>query len=72
MSKYIVLEDFTDLKDKKKVYRRGDHYPKPVNKKISQKRLDELASSKNKLGVPLIKAIEEQVEETQESSEEQA
>lgn len=60
MSKYIVVEDFTDLQDKDKVYRKGDVYPNPVNKKISKKRLDELATSKNRIGAPLIKEIKEE------------
>ncbi|MGC4375928.1 hypothetical protein WD019_03150 [Fictibacillus sp. Mic-4] len=58
--KYIVVEDFTDLQDKNKVYRKGDAYPNPPNKKVSQKRLDELASDKNRIGAPLIKEITEQ------------
>ncbi|MED1603651.1 hypothetical protein [Alkalihalophilus marmarensis] len=61
MSKYKVLEDFTDLKDKNKVYRNGDTYPKPVNKKVSKKRLDELSTTNNRLGLPLIQLIEEEL-----------
>ncbi|MBM0064783.1 hypothetical protein [Alkalicoccobacillus gibsonii] len=60
MAKYIVLEDFTDLKDKKKVYRKGDRYPKPANKKISESRIEQLSTFKNKLGSPLIKLVEEE------------
>ena len=63
MSKYIVLNDFTDLKDKKKVYRKGDRYPKPANKKISENRINQLSSDKNKLGAPLIKLVEEDIEQ---------
>ena len=54
-SKYIVIEDFTDLKDRSKVYRKGDVYPNPANKKISKERINELTSSKNKQGKPVIK-----------------
>ncbi|WP_110928415.1 hypothetical protein [Bacillus massiliglaciei] len=57
--KYIVLYDFTDLEDKSKIYRKGDSYPKPATKNISKKRLEELSSTKNKIGLPLIKKIEE-------------
>lgn len=58
--KYVVVEDFTDLQDGNKVYRKGDVYPKPANKKIAKKRLDELASDKNRIGAPLIKEIKEE------------
>ncbi|WP_100373074.1 hypothetical protein [Bacillus sp. FJAT-45037] len=74
---YEVLEDFKDLKDKNKIYRKGDTYPKPVNKKISEARLEELSSANNKLGAPLIKKLNEKPEgfegksEVNETSEEQ-
>ncbi|MFK3938943.1 hypothetical protein ACI2JA_15695 [Alkalihalobacillus sp. NPDC078783] len=55
---YVVLEDFTDVKDKRKIYRKGDKYPRPANKIIDQKRLDQLASDKNRIGAPLIKKVE--------------
>ncbi|WP_078597114.1 hypothetical protein [Evansella clarkii] len=63
MAKYIVLHDFTDLEDGDKVYRKDKPYPRPANKKVSKKRLDELSTSKNKIGVPLIKEVEEENEE---------
>ena len=53
--KYIVIEDFTDLKDRSKVYRKGDIYPNPANKKVSKERIKQLASSDNKQGRPVIK-----------------
>lgn len=62
MSKYVVLHDFTDLQDKNKIYRKGDTFPKPANKKVTKKRIEELSSNKNKRNIPLIKKVEEQAE----------
>lgn len=57
--KYIVVEDFTDLQDGNKVYRKGDVYPSPSNKNVSKKRLNELSSDNNRKGAPLIKEVKE-------------
>jgi len=57
--KYVVVEDFTDLQDGNKVYRKGDVYPSPVNKNVSKKRLNELSSDNNRIGAPLIKEVKE-------------
>lgn len=51
---YLVKHDFRDLQDKNKIYRAGDTYPSPANKKISAERLDSLSSKKNRLGIQLI------------------
>lgn len=51
---YVVIRDFKDLKDKGKVYIKGDHFPRPVNKEISEERILELSSTKNKIGKALI------------------
>lgn len=58
--KYKVIEDFTDLQDNNKVYYEGESFPKPANKKVSKKRIEELLSVKNKLGKPVIKEIKEE------------
>ena len=50
---YKVISRFKDLKDNEKVYEVGDKYPRR-GYKPTQKRIDELASEKNKLGYPLI------------------
>ncbi|MBT2718328.1 hypothetical protein [Bacillus sp. ISL-57] len=55
--KYQVTVDFKDLQDKDKIYRKGDSFPKPGNKKVEEERLEELLSSENKLGKPVIKEI---------------
>lgn len=56
-AKYIVIESFKDLHDNNKVYKKGEHYPKPSNKKVSKKRIDELSTDKNKIGAPVIEEI---------------
>ena len=58
--KYVVIKDFTDLKDRGKIYRKGDVYPNPANKKMSKERIKELSSSDNKLGKAVIKEEEGQ------------
>jgi uncharacterized protein (DUF2249 family) len=56
--KFTVLHAFTDLQDKDKVYNVGDSYPKPANKKVSDKRIEELSTDKNKQGKALIQEVE--------------
>lgn len=56
MAKYEVIENFRDLEEDKKYYI-GDSFPKPANKTISEKRLNELASKKNKAKRPMIKEV---------------
>jgi hypothetical protein len=57
--KYQVLHYFTDLQDKNKEYNEGEIFPRPANKKVSNERIEELSSDKNKQGRPVIKIIEE-------------
>lgn len=54
---YQAIVDFKDLQDKGKIYRKGDTYPKPANKRVEDKRLEELLSYQNKLKKPVIKEI---------------
>ncbi|GEQ07015.1 hypothetical protein [Staphylococcus gallinarum] len=56
--KFTVLHAFTDLQDKDKVYNVGDSFPKPANKKVSEKRIEELSTDKNKQGKALIQEVE--------------
>ena len=51
---YEVIHRFTDLQDFNHLYNVGDSFPR-IGMKVSQSRIDELASSKNKLNTPLIK-----------------
>lgn len=50
---YKVIHRFTDLQDFNHLYSVGDLFPR-IGMKVSQSRIDELASSKNKLKTPLI------------------
>lgn len=59
---YKVIKSFTDLQDDNYKYDVGDTYPrKGLN--VLQSRINELASNKNRQGVPLIEEIPEKVEE---------
>ncbi|GAB3797373.1 hypothetical protein [Virgibacillus kimchii] len=52
---YVVIHDFKDLKDNDKIYVKDDVYP---HEKVSDDRIEELKSSNNKIGKPLIKEQE--------------
>lgn len=55
----VIYDEFYDMKDKTKhVYTKGDIFPFD-NRKISAKRIEELSTENNKIGVPLIEKIEE-------------
>ena len=59
---YRVIKHFVDLQDDNYKYDVGDTYPrKGLN--VLQSRINELASNKNRQGVPLIDEIPEKVEE---------
>lgn len=55
---YKVIHYFTDLQDFNHPYKVGDDFPR-LGLKVSNERLEELASSKNKQGEPLIEKVEE-------------
>ena len=58
---YRVVHIFYDMEDKNKhVYRVNDIFPHD-GRKISKKRLEELASTKNKIGEVLIELVDEDV-----------
>lgn len=59
---YRVIKHFTDLKDFNHPYKVGDTYPRS-GVSPSQSRIKELASSKNRQGVPLIEEIVEHDDE---------
>ena len=50
---YKVIHRFTDLQDFNHLYNVGDLFPR-IGMKVSQSRIDELASNENKLKTPLI------------------
>lgn len=59
---YKVIKHFVDLQDSNHKYDIGDTYPrKGLN--VLQSRINELASNKNRQGVPLIEEIPEVAEE---------
>ena len=55
---YKVIHYFTDLQDFNHPYKVGDTFPR-LGLKVSNERLEELASNKNKQGKPLIEKVEE-------------
>ena len=54
---YKVIHYFTDLQDFNHPYHVGDTFPRE-GMKVSEKRLEELSTSKNKQKKPLIKLVE--------------
>lgn len=58
MKKYEVISFFTDLRDYDHAYNVGDEFPRP-GVTVSEERIAELASSRNKQRRPLIKAVED-------------
>lgn len=57
MTEYVVIEDFTDAQDDRHIYREGDKFPRKGRAK--KVRVEELLSSDNKRGMPLIAVVEE-------------
>lgn len=56
MSEYRVVSQFADLKDGKHIYEVGDKFPR-LGVVISEKRLQELSTSSNKTGRPVIEEV---------------
>lgn len=52
--KYEVIRRFKDLQDNNRVYEVGEEY----KGKKTKSRIEELSSSRNKIGEPLIKKVE--------------
>lgn len=55
---YKVLRRFEDLQDNRHLYQPGDQFPR-AGLKVSEDRLEELCTSKNRRHVPLIKFEED-------------
>lgn len=53
---YKVVKDFVDLQDRRRIYRAGEIYPR-AGLEVSDERVAELASTSNKRGEILIKAM---------------
>ena len=59
---FRVIKHFTDMQDGNFAYNVGDEYPRK-GISVLPSRIKELASDKNRQGVPLIEEIPEKVEE---------
>lgn len=59
---FRVIKYFTDMQDNNFAYNVGDEYPRK-GMSVLPSRIKELASNKNRQGVPLIEEIPENVEE---------
>ena len=66
--KYEVVYPFKDLKDNNYIYKINDVYPRE-GLTLTKKRINELASDKNRIGKTLIKKIENETEKTDEPEE---
>ena len=62
---YTVIKDFIDLHDNDHRYYVGDAFPRQ-GVRVSQSRLDALASADNRRGVPLIQKEPEEAGEADE------
>ena len=54
---YKVISSFADLQDDRHVYKAGDTFPRK-GVKVSEERIAELSSDKNRRGFPLIEAVD--------------
>ena len=66
---YRVIKAFTDLKDNKHAYSVGDTFPHD-GVEVDAERIAELASDKNRRGVPLIEEIAEKPKRTRKKKDE--
>lgn len=60
MSKHVVIYRFKDLQDNDHVYNVGDKFPRKG--RVKKTRIEELMSSENKIGKPLIVEVKEEKE----------
>ena len=67
---YRVIKSFTDLQDNNYAYYVGDTFPHN-GVEVDAKRVAELASDKNRLGVPLIEEIAEKPKRTRKKKSEE-
>ena len=67
---YKVIKSFTDLQDNNYAYYVGDTFPHN-GVEVGAERIAELASDKNRLGVPLLEEITEKPKRTRKKKEEE-
>ena len=60
---YKVIKSFTDLQDNNYAYSVGDTFPHN-GVEVDAERISELASDKNRIGVPLIEEVTEKPKRT--------
>ena len=65
---YRVIKAFRDLKDNNHVYSVGDTFPRN-GVEVDAERIAELASDKNRLGVPLIEEVAEKPKRTRKNKD---
>ena len=66
---YRAAVKFIDLKDDNRLYEAGEKYPRD-GLSVSKTRIAELAGSDNRMGYPLIEAVESPIEPSDEMGEE--
>lgn len=66
---YNVIKSFTDLQDNNYAYYVGDTFPHN-GVEVDAERIEELASNKNRLGVPLIEEVVEKQKRTRKKKSE--
>ena len=67
---YKVIKRFRDLKDNNHAYSVGDTFPHN-GVEVDAERIEELASDKNRLGVPLIEEIAPKPKRTRKKKDEE-
>ena len=67
---YRVIHKFYDLKDNNHAYSVGDTFPHS-GIEVDTERIEELASDKNRLGVPLIEEVVEKPKRTRKQKAEE-
>ena len=67
---YRVIKSFTDLQDNNYAYYVGDTFPHN-GVEVGAERIAELASDKNRLGVPLIEEVAEKPKRTRKKKSEE-
>ena len=67
---YKVIKSFTDLQDNNYAYYVGDTFPHN-GVEVDAERIEELASNKNRLGVPLIEEVTEKQKRTRKKKDEE-
>lgn len=71
MKKFVTIKYFTDLQDNGHAYHGGDIFPRE-GLEVSDERIKELSTDANRRSEPLIKAVEDPVEDIPEKTTEEA